>query len=1230
MSSPGKPVEIKMNERDQRMTPNYLAFPVNSDKSDMAAVEWIVGPDAERIWMRGDGHGIKNPISQLHDPQSHVFNGLPAVDTAATAIYHHLKSLKMKIDKVTLLVPVYSSPQYRQLLLLTTKLVGFKGVNILESPTAVGTFYSIEKIKKGSRKPVTVLFVDIGAENIDAYLWFFRPRGEKLRMELQHYRHSHLVGGNYVDQLLLEWARKQLDKPLVGSEPYIVLQHLRKAKERLAGGSSIEVNLNEDYGKILTINQELIRSMTANMTAKIKELLSDFPVPDEIELIGGGSRLQVFIDAVNEVFPTVGAKRSLNSDEAAALGGSYYSALKTGTVIGSKIELHKPAMLGLSTKFDGQEFVVYKAGDEIKDKKMSMVGNESRLIMNTLGDVKELWKTYGTDSEYFWKTRKNFDGILIEGLEQGMRAVKDDLTNGTVPTFSLKYGMSLDLDCPDLVGVSMIANITVASRKQALRGHGRTNFREIKLPVISIPYDEEYRIPANSSQFVADMISGDEERRKREESCHKFEAFIIETRDQAEFDSEMKSVTTEEERLELMQELDIARTTIDCTMLVNETSADLDQRLKDLRKRFEKPLERFEELQKRPNALRKLQVAMSRGKEAKKNARCDEETIEKYDKYVNETIDKINKLEQDGPLDQPSFKAEEMKEREKEILNKIAELQRPPKKKEIVNFSSENASDMDEDEIERLRNCGIMVGNDKKKKRKQDDDPVLKAQKEARLNEIETRYNASRKAWNATKKAYCEQRKAFEKEHMLPKQTCEIPNDRGERWRYRHWERYMERLARKKKAKEDRIAEEKRLAEEEQRRLEEERRRPPTPTPTPEEAERIRKQKEEEERRKRIIEETKQRIEEERRLFREASVGMFDEEELNKQDEDALYEKYKEMKKKYKNQSHRPFANEAEREKYEDERREYESLRKRFENDPVRKKEEQRKKREAKRRREAKEAKERNMTELDQKIEDALADERRLLLDERQLQEDIEDFERLKLQVVKREEHDKRKMRRMKKRDLLERKRRKEEWDEWSKTRKADLDLKEDEDKPNPGDTREDLEAQLEEYEDVPLDYESSFYDGMIGLRPNEQIPAPDEDLISDDDDEPDRESSSSSSEMSYERREERGRIENRIRDRFENRRAINPELRAQGFDDAEIDPYFQKLILKEEAKRFREGFKKDLRCNPTDLYARRFGTRHEESGGPSRHEPPPPNSDDNYMVDPRGEIQEDEMAEEL
>ena len=123
VSTPGKAIEIKTNERDQRMTPNYLAFPLSDSDANLKSVEWIVGPDAERIWMRNQSRGIHNPIGKLWNPTEHEFNGLGPVYTAATALYHQLKGLKMKTDKITLLVPVYAAPQYRQLLLLTTKLI---------------------------------------------------------------------------------------------------------------------------------------------------------------------------------------------------------------------------------------------------------------------------------------------------------------------------------------------------------------------------------------------------------------------------------------------------------------------------------------------------------------------------------------------------------------------------------------------------------------------------------------------------------------------------------------------------------------------------------------------------------------------------------------------------------------------------------------------------------------------------------------------------------------------------------------------------------------------------------------------------------------------------------------------------------------------------------------------------------------------------------------------------
>ena len=172
------------------------------------------------------------------------------------------------------------------------------------------------------------------------------------------------------------------------------------------------MDLNEDYGMSLTITQDLIKEMTANMTARITAMFKDMIDPDEIELIGGSSRLQVFIDAVTEAFPEIPIRRSLNSDEAAAIGGAYYTALKTGTIIGAKIEVKKPCLLGLDTTFDGVKHSVFRPGDIIKDKKFKMLGNESRMIQNTLGPVENAYEEVKVSSADFNATGSNFNNIL--------------------------------------------------------------------------------------------------------------------------------------------------------------------------------------------------------------------------------------------------------------------------------------------------------------------------------------------------------------------------------------------------------------------------------------------------------------------------------------------------------------------------------------------------------------------------------------------------------------------------------------------------------------------------------------------------------------------------------------------------------------------------------------------------------------------------------------------------
>jgi hypothetical protein len=324
----------------------------------------------------------------------------------------------------------------------------------------------------------------------------------------------------------------------------------------------------------------------------------------------------------------------------------------------------------------------------------------------------------------------------------------------------------------------------------------------------------------------------------------------------------MKRVTTAEERKDMIEQLGIARGQIDCTMMQNETARELDLRLDKLQKRFEKPLERYDENQKRPNALRKLKLALNRAKDARKVALCDNETLIKFEKYVNETLEKIDRLNKDGPLDQPSFLANEMKERENEILNKIAEIKRPPKKVEVVNFSTENESQYDEGELERLRSLGVVLNSDKKKRnRKKDEDPKIKAEKEAKLLELETTYNASRHLFNESKKEFCQYRAAYERHHHLISEPCEYPSETSEKYRFKEEEEYDERLQRRVARKAERLETQRLLDEEEQRRIEEEAKKPSL---SPEEVERIAREKEEIEREREIIESSRLALERER------------------------------------------------------------------------------------------------------------------------------------------------------------------------------------------------------------------------------------------------------------------------------------------------------------------------------------------------------------------------------
>ena len=1152
-SLPGKPVEIKLNERDQRSTPNYLSFPLSSALNDFSSANWVIGSDAERIYYRNQSHGIANPFRKLWTPDNLDFHGLHPLLTASAALFHHLKTLNLKNDKLTLAVPLYTSPQYRCHLKFAARLIGVKSCSIIESSTAIGVYYSIEKIKKGSRKPITILFIDIGADNAELSLWKYKPLGEKLFMDLVQYKHSSKIGGRILDKLLYDKIVPDIGRPLIGSEGYVVINTIRKAKERLATGSSINVDLMEDFGKSFTITQEDVENLCGDMVNYLNELMDDISTPDEIELIGGSSRLQVFINAITKAFPDIPIRRSLNSDEAVALGAAYFTALKTGTIIGSKIEVKKSALFGLNATIDDENVMIFQPGDTIKSVQVPMNGTKSLIIKEVLDT--DYFDEYIIDDEYFNATNNLYNEIMLQGIEKAMNTLKNTITKDTTPSFLLKFGLSPEIDTFDLIGASIVANVTVSRRSQAKKGCGLTNTKEVKISFASIPLDPKFRIPSNASYLIESMMTEEKHRLDREEKCHELEEFLIETRAAAAFESEMFQVTTQEERDFIIKRLDDERKKIDCTNLPDDMNSNSVVRLLRIVKAdIQKPLERYEFRLKGPAAMAKLQMAIDRAEEARKHHLCDDDTFKQFEEYLNETILKLKTAKNEGPFDQPSFPVSEMKEAEKELIKKTSEAKRPPKKKDVINYSSSNETEMDDEEYEKLKKSGIVVKRPKKK-RIQDKDPEVRALKEKRVYELEKVYNSSKAAFNQSRKMFVEMRREFELEHNLQMEKWTEPDEERERENFRKRQEYFER--KNKKALKKKALEEERLRKEN---------------------EKLQKNNNQQ------ADLAQKRIEEEIESFKLAGASMIDFDIDENKDERVLYKEYKELTKKFsESRSDSSFSNEAEREKYMEERKKYETLRKRFENDPEIRRRESERKLLQKKRKEEHELMDASKTELDQKIEDLEIDQLRLEYDLQMLKEEIQDFEKLKKQILRFELHEDRKKQRK-----LERRKRKH------------IITNDDESS-------------------------TSFYDEIPDF-PELDIMENSDESSSDSEFDESTESSSLFSSSEYEetevlneRRKNDFEVENRIHDKEKIRHLIDPEN-------------IQYQMTKKEVKEIKEnGFKIP---NPKDLYKKRFGPSRKDYKEEydrlkrDKHRKPSVNPDDNISYS--REKQDEELDEEL
>jgi molecular chaperone DnaK (HSP70) len=247
------------------------------------------------------------------------------------------------VNSVTVAVPaVFTVPQ-RRLVEGAVRGAGFKYLASVDDADAVSNAYAIRKFQKFANGTHTVLFVDVGAASVKAYaIRFAIVRNEKTQTgqataERLSYEIAEKQGGAFLTARIVEVIKKKLGiESLTPSDGRRLFDAAEKLKIRLTLAQTAEITIedigDEDRGVSLSREElnELAAELIASTIATAKSA-AEGVLFDDLEIIGGSSRIPFLQSSLQAAFGLESIGHSLNSDEAVASGAGYHAQFRAGT-----------------------------------------------------------------------------------------------------------------------------------------------------------------------------------------------------------------------------------------------------------------------------------------------------------------------------------------------------------------------------------------------------------------------------------------------------------------------------------------------------------------------------------------------------------------------------------------------------------------------------------------------------------------------------------------------------------------------------------------------------------------------------------------------------------------------------------------------------------------------------------------------------------------------------------
>ena len=534
MALSGKSIHIALNAQSKRLSPSFFSFfltenpkntTVNNDghwtKDELVNYTWLFFEPAKAHALRFPQNSIKGL-----SPMLEKIHGFDRREALAITLRHLIKGIddgkwKPEAAKIVFAVEPLMRHEERKAILEAIKIMNGTLTHIIDYPTAAAQLYALEKRSLYLRKERIVAFIDVGATNSWASIFKFENTPRKPTItEISLVTKANL-GGSNVDRTIADFVMKKYAEQFsvpVPTDIKVVNRFIdasRKAKELLSLNKEVDIRLEDiEQGRTFSYSlsiqefQELIKDFAINVSELYKQLIQksgmDYSDIDSVELIGGSTRIPYVQEVLLNTSKLGKLDRTMNSEEAIALGAGYVGATESTLFVIKKLIM----------KAFSNTNVFLAHGD----KKIQLFNESSYLIDSYRYDC------LASDNGNFT--------ILAGNPPTEVSTFTLNLTNTTKPNAKIMFEFGFDE-----YTIPVVKNVKL------------NGFRFNISKVIYYPTEHEFNpVQFNESfDFVHEFDKIDASRKEFQEAFDNYESYIFTIKDKVKYVPEFQIVLNETE-----------------------------------------------------------------------------------------------------------------------------------------------------------------------------------------------------------------------------------------------------------------------------------------------------------------------------------------------------------------------------------------------------------------------------------------------------------------------------------------------------------------------------------------------------------------------------------------------------------------------------------------------------------------------------------------------------------